>query len=79
MEQEVLKILSSGKCLDRYKRVLHLLNGEDSDKYKKKQPRRKVFLGWSCIFKKQICAYYSTKGEKCKWLLCVRLKIVYIV
>lgn len=36
MEQEVLKILSSGKCLDRYKRVLHLLNGEDSDKYKKK-------------------------------------------
>lgn len=43
MEQEVLKILSSGKSLDRYKRVLHLLNG--------KQPQRKQFLGWGCIGK----------------------------
>lgn len=29
MEQEVLKMLSSGKSLDRHKRALHLLNSED--------------------------------------------------
>lgn len=49
MEQEILKILSSGKSLDRYKSVLHLLNSEDSGEYEK-QPQRKVFLGWGCIF-----------------------------
>lgn len=52
MEQEVLKILSSGKCLNRYKRVLHLLNSEDSGECEEeKQPQRKRFLGWGCIFK----------------------------
>ncbi len=52
MEQEVFKILSSGKSLDRYKSVLHLLNSEDSGEYEEeKQPQRKVFLGWGCIFK----------------------------
>ena len=43
MEQEVLKILPSGKSLDRYKSVLHLLKEEN-------QPQRIVFLGWGCIF-----------------------------
>lgn len=39
MENEVLKILSSGKSLDRYKRVLHLLNCKDSGEYEEeKQP-----------------------------------------
>lgn len=52
MEQEVLKILSSGKSLDRYKKVLYLLNGEDSDDYEEEiQPQRKRFLGWGCIRK----------------------------
>ncbi len=51
MEQEVFKILPSGKSLDRYKSVLHLLNSEDSGEYEEeKQPQRKVFLGWGCIF-----------------------------
>ena len=52
MEQEVLKILSSGKSLDRYKKVLYLLNCEDSDDYEEEiQPQRKRFLGWGCIRK----------------------------
>ena len=52
MEQGILKILSSGKSLDRYKKVLHLLNGEDSGEYEEEeQPRRKQFLGWGCIRK----------------------------
>lgn len=52
MEQEVLKILSGGKSLDRYKKVLHLLNSEDSGEYEEeKQPQRKRFLGWGCIRK----------------------------
>lgn len=53
MEQEILKILSSGKSLDRYKKVLHLLNRDDSGEYEEKeQPRRKKrFLGWGCISK----------------------------
>lgn len=52
MEQEVLKILSSGKSLDRYKKVLHLLNYEDSGEYEEEeQPQRKQFLGWGCISK----------------------------
>lgn len=52
MEQEVLKILSSGKSLDRYKKVLHLLNCEDPDDYEEEQPQRKKrFLGWCCIGK----------------------------
>ncbi len=64
MEQEVFKILSSEKCLDRYKRVLHLLNGEDSDKYKKeKQPPRKVFLGWGCIFKNKSVLIIAQKEK----------------
>lgn len=68
MEQEVLKILSSGKSLDRYKKVLHLLNGEDSGDYEEEiHPQRKRFLGWGCIRKKLICAYYSIKGGKRKW------------
>lgn len=37
MEQEVLKILSSGKSLDRYKKVLHLLNCEDSGEYEEEE------------------------------------------
>lgn len=52
MEQEILKILSSGKSLDRYKKVLHLLNCEDSGEYEEEeQPQRKQFLGWGCIRK----------------------------
>ncbi len=52
MEQEILKILSSGKSLDRYKKVLHLLNNEDFGEYEEEeQPRRKQFLGWGCIRK----------------------------
>lgn len=52
MEQEVLKILSSGKSLDRYKKVLHLLNSEDCGEYEAEQPhRKKRFLGWGCIGK----------------------------
>lgn len=53
MEQEILKILSSGKGLDRYKKVLHLLNSEDCGEYEEKeQPQRKKrFLGWGCISK----------------------------
>lgn len=50
MEQEVLKILSSGKGLDRYKKVLHLLNNEDCGEYEAEQPQRKKrFLGWGCM------------------------------
>lgn len=46
MEQEVLKILSSGKSLDRYKKVLFLLNNKNCSGYKKMQPQRKKrFLG----------------------------------
>lgn len=42
MEQEVLKILSSGKDLGRYKKVLHLLNNEDCGEYEEEeQPQRK--------------------------------------
>lgn len=44
MEQEVLKILSSGKCLDRYKRVLHLLNGEIPTSTRKNSPEGKYSL-----------------------------------
>lgn len=51
MEQEVLKIMSSGKSLDRYEKVLHLLNSEDSGEYEAEQPQRKQFLGWGCIGK----------------------------
>lgn len=52
MEQEVLKILSSGKNLNRYERVLHLLNSEDSGECEEEnQPQRKRFLGWGCIRK----------------------------
>lgn len=70
MEQEVLKILSSGKCLDRYKRVLQFLNSEDFGECgDEKQPQRKKrFLGWGCSRKKHVCAYYSTKGGICKCL-----------
>lgn len=49
MEQEVLKILSSGKSLNRYKRVLHLLNDEDSDKYKKKTAPKES-IPWLGLF-----------------------------
>ena len=56
MEQEILKMLSSGKSLDRHKRVLHLLNSEDSGEYEEeKQPQRKQFLGWGCIGKTYLC------------------------
>lgn len=56
MEREVLKMLSSGKSLDRHKRALHLLNSEDSGEYEEeKQPQRKRFLGWGCIFKVNLC------------------------
>lgn len=52
MEQEILKMLSSRKSLDRHKRVLHLLNSEDSGEYEEEnQPQRKQFLGWGCIGK----------------------------
>ncbi|MEZ3514509.1 MAG: hypothetical protein K1W37_04420 [Lachnospiraceae bacterium] len=53
MEQEILKMLSSGKSLDRHKRVLHLLNSEDSGECEEEnQPQpRKRFLGWGCIRK----------------------------
>lgn len=53
MEQEVLKILSSGKRLDRYKKALHLLNNKDCGEYEEEeQPQRKKrILGWDCIFK----------------------------
>lgn len=52
MEQEVLKILSSGKSLGRYERVLQLLNSEDCGEYEAEQPQRKKrFLGWGCIGK----------------------------
>ncbi len=53
MEQEVLKILSSGKSPDRYERILHCLNAVpvDSNEYEEEQPRRKQFLGWGCIRK----------------------------
>ncbi len=53
MEQEVLKILSSGKSPDRYKKVLQCLNAVpvDSNEYEEEQPRRKQFLGWGCIRK----------------------------
>ena len=46
MEQEVLKILSSGKCLNRYKRVLHLLNGEDSGEYEEEKQPPKESIPW---------------------------------
>lgn len=50
MEQEVLKILSSGKGLDRYKKVLHLLNNEDCGEYEEEeQLQRKKFLAWGCM------------------------------
>ncbi len=52
MEQEVLKILSSGKSTERYERVLHLFNSEDSGEYEEdeEQPQRKKrFLGWGCM------------------------------
>lgn len=51
MEQEVLKILFSGKSLDRYERVLHVPNSEGPGKYEENegQPQRKRFLGWGRI------------------------------
>ena len=64
MEQEILKILSSGKSLDRYKSVLHLLNSEDSGEYEEeKQPQRKVFLGWGCIFKNKSVLIIAQKEK----------------
>lgn len=64
MEQEVLKILSSGKSLDRYERVLHLLNSEDSGEYEEDQPQRKKrFLGWGCIGKNSSVLIIAQKEE----------------
>lgn len=56
MEQEVLKILSSGKSPDRYKKILQYLSAVpvDGDEYEEdeEQPQRKKrFLGWGCIRK----------------------------
>lgn len=64
MENEVLKILSSGKSLDRYKRVLHLLNCKDSGEYEEeKQSQRKQFLGWGCIGKNISVLIIAQKEE----------------
>mgnify|MGYP006964299418 CR=1 FL=1 len=64
MEREVLKMLSSGKSLDRHKRALHLLNSEDSGEYEEeKQPQRKRFLGWGCIFKSKSVLIIAQKEE----------------
>ena len=46
MEQEVLKILSSGKSLDRYKKVLHLLNCEDSGEYEEEEQPPEEAIPW---------------------------------
>ncbi len=79
MEQEILKMLSSGKSLDRHKRVLHLLNSKDSGECEEENQPPKEAIPWLGLHqKKLICAYYSIKGGKCKWLLCVKLKIVRI-
>lgn len=56
MEQEVLKILSSSKSPDRYKKILQYLNAVpvDSNEYEEdeEQPQsKKRFLGWGCIGK----------------------------
>lgn len=50
MEQEVLKILSSGKSLGRYEKVLYLLNN-DCGEYEEQPHRKKQFLGWGYISK----------------------------
>jgi len=64
MEQEILKILSSGKSLDRYKKVLQLLNNEDCGEYEAEQPQRKRFLGWGCIGKNKSVLIIAQKEEK---------------
>lgn len=52
MEREVLKILSSGKGLGRYEKVLRILNNEDCGEWsEEEQPQRKKFIGWGCIGK----------------------------
>ena len=50
MNEKVMKILNSGKSLDRYKKVLQLLNDKDCGEYEE-QPQRKKFLGWGCLSK----------------------------
>ena len=56
MEQEVLKMLSSGKSLDRHKRVLHLLNSEDSGEYEEKNsPKGSDSLAGAAFSKTNLC------------------------
>lgn len=64
MEQEVLKVLSSGKSLDRYKKILHLLSKEDCGEYEEEQPRRK-FLGWGCLNKNKSVFIITQEEREC--------------
>lgn len=62
MEQEVLKALSSGKSLDKYKKVLHLLNAEDCGEYEETNNRsQKKFLGWGRLYKKNKSVFIITQ------------------